>query len=67
MNTELHAELDKKDTGDRADADWIYSAEELAETTIGEGWREVIERDEKSYETRHYTDCIAWRANYVII
>jgi len=67
MNTELHAELDKKDTGDRAYADWIYSAEELAETTIGEGWREVIERDEKSYETWHHTDCIAWRANYVII
>ena len=67
MNTELHAELDKKDTGDRAYADWIYSAEELAETTIGEGWREVIERDETSYETRHHTDCIDWRANCVII
>lgn len=67
MNTELQAELDKKDTGDRADADWIYSAEELAETTIGEGWRKVIERDEKSHETRHHTDCIVWRSNYVII
>lgn len=49
MNTELQAELDKKDTGDRADADWIYSAEELAETTIGEGWRKGIDRDEKSH------------------
>ena len=67
MNTELQAELDKKDTGDGADGNWIYSAEELAETTIGEGWREVIERDEKSHETQHHTDCIDWRANCVII
>ena len=67
MNTELQAELDKKDTGDGADGNWIYSAEELAETTIGEGWREVIERDEKSHETQHHTDCIAWSAYCVII
>ena len=33
MNTELHAELDKKDTGDRADADWIYGADEVTVTT----------------------------------
>ena len=31
------------------------------------GWWEVIERDEKSYETLHHTDCIVWRSNYVII
>ncbi|MBQ6684363.1 MAG: hypothetical protein IJM74_09705 [Bacteroidales bacterium] len=67
MNTELHAELDKKDTGDRADVDWIYSADEVTVTTNGWGWRKGIDRDEKSYETRHHTDCIDWRANYVII
>lgn len=67
MNTELQAEFDKKETGDGVDADWIYSAEELAETTIGEGWWKGIERNEKCHEPRHHTDCIAWRANCVII
>ena len=67
MNTELQAELDKKDTGDGAKEDWIYGADEVTVTTNGWGWREVIERDEKCHETRHHTDCIDWRANCVII
>ena len=33
MNTELQAELDKKDTGDGAKEDWIYGADEVTVTT----------------------------------